>query len=231
MSYLDAEYLTPLFSMEPKQALLVLAENFLSEKDTLKYEDYLETYALFTALNERAIPPVYDPLPTIRGTKEKDLSGIESFMMKVRTELSLQLEKENSKELFNGFREKFRMQLNSGFFYEFSDGDLNRIQELINELRTEIQKSELFDANHKERILKRLESLQKELHKKVSSLDKFYGLIGDAGIALGKFGIDAKPFVDRVREISNIVWRTQARAEELPSGTSLPLLTEGDIEA
>jgi hypothetical protein len=31
-----------------------------------------------------------------------------------------------------------------------------------------------------------------------------------------------------IKEIADIVWRTQARAEELPSGDSHPLLTSGD---
>ncbi|MBI4826866.1 MAG: hypothetical protein HY807_10680 [Nitrospirae bacterium] len=43
-----------------------------------------------------------------------------------------------------------------------------------------------------------------------------------------KFGDDAKPFVDRIREIADIVWRTQARAEELPSSTPTPLITSAD---
>ena len=64
----------------------------------------------------------------------------------------------------------------------------------------------------------------------MSSLDRFWGLIGEAGVALGKFGQDAKPFVDRIREIAQIIWRTQARAEELPSGTPLPLLSDGKQE-
>jgi hypothetical protein len=80
--------------------------------------------------------------------------------------------------------------------------------------------------------LKRLESLQAEMHKRVSDLDRFWGLIGDAGVVLGKFGKDAKPFVDRIRDIADIVWRTQSRAEELPSGTSSPLLeNKDDIQA
>ena len=62
----------------------------------------------------------------------------------------------------------------------------------------------------------------------MSSLDKLWGLIGEAGVVLGKFGRDAKPFVDRIREIAQIAWRTQARAEELPSGTPLPLLSKGE---
>lgn len=88
----------------------------------------------------------------------------------------------------------------------------------------------MFDAKHKDRVLKRLEALQREVHKKMSNLDKLWSLVGDAGVALGKFGSDAKPFVDRIREIAQIVWRTQARAEELPSGTPLPLLTEGETD-
>jgi hypothetical protein len=78
--------------------------------------------------------------------------------------------------------------------------------------------------------LKRLESLQAEIHKRVPDLDKFWGLIGDAGVVIGKFGKDAKPIVDRIREIADIVWRTQFRAEELPSGTSSPLLEHKDDE-
>ena len=60
----------------------------------------------------------------------------------------------------------------------------------------------------------------------MSNLDRLWGLIGEAGVVLGKFGKDAKPLVDRIREITQIAWRTQARAEELPSGTTLPLLSD-----
>jgi len=48
--------------------------------------------------------------------------------------------------------------------------------------------------------------------------------MGDAGIALGKFGRDAKPFVDRVREILDIIWRSQATAEQLPASAKPALL-------
>lgn len=89
-----------------------------------------------------------------------------------------------------------------------------------------ISESKLFDENHKSRLLKRLERLQSELHKKVSDLDRFWGLIGEAGVAIGKFGNDVKPIVDRIREIAEIVWRTQARGEELPSGMPIPMLKE-----
>jgi len=96
----------------------------------------------------------------------------------------------------------------------------------VDELREEIQSSKLFEDKHKSRLLKRLEKLQSEMHKKMSDIDGFWGLVGDAGVVLGKLGKDSKPFVDRIREISDIVWRTQSRAEELPSGTQPPLLQD-----
>ncbi|WP_296505353.1 hypothetical protein [Rhodoferax sp.] len=119
-------------------------------------------------------------------------------------------------------RTKFRIALREGFKYEFSQGDLEKVQTLINELRAEVSASTLLEPEHKARLLKRLEALQAEIHKKISDLDKFWGLIGDASVVMAKIGNNAKPIVDRVREIADIVWRTQTRAEELPSGISLP---------
>jgi len=128
-------------------------------------------------------------------------------------------------------RNKYNTLFDNTFSYEFTTGDLDRIQKLINELRDNINLSELFTAEHKQRLLTRLERIQTELHKKVSDLDRFWGLIGDAGVVIGKFGNDAKPIVDRIKEIADIVWRTQSRSEELPSGTTIPFLnSKNDIQ-
>lgn len=128
---------------------------------------------------------------------------------------------------FSSLQDKYRTVLRSNFAYEFSQGDLDRIQNLLNELRAQISECSDLEVNHRQRLLARLEKLQSELHKRVSDLDRFWGLVGDAGVVLGKLGKDAKPIFDRIREISDIVWRTQARTEELPSGTPPPLLGNG----
>jgi len=41
---------------------------------------------------------------------------------------------------------------------------------------------------------------------------------------LGKLGKDAKPLVDRMKELAGIAWTAQTRAEELPSGSDHPML-------
>ncbi len=137
------------------------------------------------------------------------------------------------KDLFEGHSIKLKIESYKGryqtvfkasFAYEFSQGDFDRIQTLVNELRDHIFGNDSLEADHKQRLLKRLESLQSELHKRVSDLDMFWGLVGDAGVVLGKLGTDSKPIVDRVKEVAEIVWKTQARTEELPSSSPNPML-------
>ncbi|WP_217514437.1 hypothetical protein [Vibrio metschnikovii] len=122
------------------------------------------------------------------------------------------------------YSNRYKNAFKNTFAYEFSKGDLERVQELINELRVQISTIEDLDKSHKQRLLKRLEKLQSELHKRVSDLDRFWGLIGDAGVVLGKLGTDAKPIVDRIKEIAEIAWNTQSRTEELPSNSPNPML-------
>lgn len=186
------------------------------------YADYLDAFAALEAfILAHKLDNEFD-IPEISEDRGKNKIRINSFYTNVNSKISKLIEADQ----LESARFKYKAQLGSIFSYKFSDGDLSRIQELINELRDLINRSGIFESNHKERLLTKLENLQKELHKRVSNLDKFWGLIGDAGIALGKFGNDAKPFVDRMKEIAEIVWRTQASAEELPSGTSMPMLNK-----
>jgi len=132
-----------------------------------------------------------------------------------------------AKARYARYRNEFSEQLGEGFYYEFTELEIQRIQKLLNELREQFTGSDAFDEEHRRRLLLRLEKLQSELHKRVSDLDRFWGLIGDAGVVVGKLGEDAKPLVDRFREIVEIVWRAQAKAEKLPDNSNPPLSLKG----
>jgi len=125
-------------------------------------------------------------------------------------------------------REKQSARFGQVFLYKFQYEEIERIQLLINELRTFIRDSEDLEDDHKQRLLRRLEKLQAELHKAVSDLDRFWGLVGDAGVVLNKLGNDAKPFVNRIRELADIDFRSQSRAEGLPGDMPPPLLAKED---
>jgi hypothetical protein len=141
-----------------------------------------------------------------------------------------ELENEINVNTFNNSKPRFAAKFGKGFVYEFSEDDFKKVQLSINELRDLIFDSEIIEDNHKQRLLKRLERLQSELHKKMSNLDGFWGFVGEAGVVMGKFGKDVKPLTDRIKDVMNIVWRTQARAEELESGAPNPFLRASNDE-
>lgn len=181
----------------------------------------LEGYALMCEIADSKLLQINRPSFEISGNKNDDCSSINQYLYALETYCV----SEASKLKVGSFRNHFKAFLSAGFSYEFSQGDLDRVQVLINQVRDLISKATGLEKDHQRRLLARLEKLQMELHKKVSDLDHFWGLIGDAGVVLGKLGLDAKPIVDRIKEIADIVWQTQSRAEELPSGTQIPLLT------
>jgi hypothetical protein len=64
--------------------------------------------------------------------------------------------------LFNSLKEKYSNRFSQDAVYRFSDDDFNRIQVLINELRDLINNSQVITAKHKQRLLERLERMQRE---------------------------------------------------------------------
>lgn len=190
-----------------------------SESD---YQILTEVYALLIEISDVGLLPLKMEFFEFTGSLPDDCNNIFNHIQQIE-DICVS---EASKVRLNSFRSHFKATLGAAFCYEFSQGDIERVQTLINEIRNHIASATNFESNHRQRLLKRLEKLQAELHKKVSDLDRFWGLIGDAGVVLGKLGSDAKPIVDRIREVADIVWRTQARAEELPSGTRPPLLED-----
>lgn len=196
------------------------ADSIRNSLEQVSFVSYLEYYSLLRSFFKRHNYPFDDIIFT-----DDELENLQSISKTIAA-LNTGFRHKNTLNLIEKTNDRFDVLFKNTFIYEFTDGDLNRIQTLINELRDIVINSENFTAEHQQRVLRKLEKLQTELHKRVSNLDKFWGLVGDAGVAIGKFGTDAKPFVDRIRELADIVWRTQSKAEELPSGFKSPLLTE-----
>ncbi|WP_455888088.1 hypothetical protein [Pseudomonas rustica] len=183
----------------------------------------IEALALLSALREANLIHLDGYEPDVEGPLTRVCSDIWGFLQSMEEQL---LSQSASQKLEN-LKKHFSATLTDSFGYKFTDGDVSKIQRLINELRDFLMENTSLDDTHRQRMMKRLEDLQKELHKKVSDLSKMYALWGDAGIMLGKFGKDAKPFVDRCREIMGIAFRAEAQAENLPSDSE-PLAIGSD---
>lgn len=192
-----------------------------------EYYEYVKGFDVVRALADIASVNLPDPKLNAGVNVRGRINDVQAIRNVCREAIEL-FGQRGVAEQANSVRSIFQAKFGVGFYYEFTSGDLDRVQLLINELRESISSSDRFEEEHKQRLLRRLERLQGELHKRVPDLDRFWGLVGDAGIVLGKLGESAKPIVDRVREITEIVWRTQARKEELPSGARPALLESKD---
>jgi hypothetical protein len=112
----------------------------------------------------------------------------------------------------------------NSYEYEFKDDDFKRLQELINKLRELLQRSPEISENHRFRLLNRLEGLQKELHKRVSNLDRALGFLLDVSIIVKQTGEGAKPIADLAKEISKLITQVILISKGLPPGEIPPLL-------
>lgn len=127
-------------------------------------------------------------------------------------------------------KENYRLSLESGFYYEFSEGDVDAIKKSIKELKEKIEVCDKLSEDHKARVLKKLNDLDSEINIKMTTLDKAYVLISEASILIYKLEKEAKPYVQIIKKIINLIWRAEARAEGLPSDTYLSLPDETTIE-
>jgi hypothetical protein len=185
-------------------------------------DDLTEMLGLFQALAELA--GVDAKLPSLSGHAPSDLKKLHQHFEQLRVRFTEQAATAGIKDA----RERYLVELGHAFRYEFSDGDLKKIQELLNAQRDRIQASPEFNEKHKERLLRKLEQLQVELHKRMSNLDKFYALAGEGAVIVQKYGDAAKPFLDIIKAILRIAWVAQGRAEELPSNApNILIKTDG----
>lgn len=188
----------------------------LTEEDYQGLLDFLGFLKSFIEIHELKIDVNKPELD-----KENDYKLAKRIIKNLNSEIT-DYDRQNS---FRSAYKNYSALIPGGHIYEFLDSDFNHLQELINELRTLTRESDQLDEDHRRRLLRRIEKVQIELNKKMSSLDVFWGMLGEAGVVLGKFGENIKPLTDRVSEILKIVYKTEGRAGGLPPGKEPPLLS------
>ena len=152
--------------------------------------------------------------------KRKNIDRIVAEIEKASQEILPRLVERSFDDISSEFKEK----IGGKFYYELSDEELSAIQRLLNELRELIAQSGDLDARHKRRLMKRLEDLQRELHKQVSDFDHVWGLLVESAAYLGRAGETAKPVTDRLRDLKDIFWNNVKRRESLPPRQKFPEL-------
>src|SRR6185436_926334 len=135
----------------------------------------------------------------------QNISGVAGYFNQLRTVVRSELSSRHYKGYFESKTEEYVALFSKVSVYEFSEPDFKRAQGLVNELRDLIRDSTLISEEHKRRLLRKLEAMRGELHRRTSDIDRFWGFIGEAGIAMRKFGEDLAPISERVLELGGIV--------------------------
>ena len=213
-------------------AAVMLRDKFYLFLGTLnpdqQYSATQQLWALLKVLREDKRHPFN--VPNLTGQHNMDIGMIKNVVDGFTKEAEKQIESQNEKAKLIHYEDVYRISLGNVFHFEFSEGDLQRIQKLANELRDLISISGEIEEKHKQRLLRKLERFQSELHKKTSDLDRTWGFLLEASTCLGQMGENVKPMVDRIRELVGIIGPTHARAYDLPSNLPIKLLGSSEDE-
>jgi hypothetical protein len=146
-----------------------------------------------------------EPFPEIGPQRHQNVANVAAYFSRQRDQTRTELSGRYSRGYFETKTEEYVALFSKVSVYEFSETEYKRVHELVRELRDLIRSSSLITEEHKRRLLRRLEAMHAELHKKTSDIDRFWGFIGEAGIAMRKFGEDLAPISERVLELGGIV--------------------------
>lgn len=117
---------------------------------------------------------------------------------------------------FEELNAKISSKYGNYILYELTENQIQEIQNLINELRNKINECEDFEDFHKQRILKKLEKLQSEVHKKMTDFDRIFGFVVEMRYLYENYK-ESKPLFDLSVKIANIALDAMALANGLPA--------------
>ncbi len=163
-----------------------------------EYEQTLAAWSLVLELCDRADlrPPVVD----FTGANETNAANIREAICVLGSDVSLAMTNETLRKM----RANYAAQLEGIPLYEVSDEDLSLVQQRLTDLRGLIQASGVLNDDQRKRLLARLEVVQTGLHKKMSNLDGIFGFLFDLSALQSEIGADAKPFLDRAKDIARV---------------------------
>jgi hypothetical protein len=169
-----------------------------------QHDDYVEALSILRAF-AMARDAKLEPFPEIGPQRNQNISNIAGYFNQLRTRVRSELTNRHARGYFESKTEEYVALFARVPVYEFSESDFKRVQDLVNELRNLFHESTLISDEHKRRLLRRLDAMHGELRKKTNDIDRFWGFIGEAGIAMRKFGEDLAPISERVLELGGIV--------------------------
>ncbi len=182
------------------------------------HDDYVEALSILRAF-ARAREAKLEAFPEIGPQRRQNILNIKGYFTQLRNMAHSQLAERHAKGYFDSKTEEYLLLFSKLPVYEFGESEFKRVHELIRELGDLFRATTLVSDDQKSRLLRKLEAMRRELHRKTTDIDRFWGFLGEAAIAMRKYGEDLKPVADRVLELSALITATIFRKEGI---TALP---------
>lgn len=221
----------------PLEAGLMICDTFMDfnaqfdedEDQEKEFKEYIRYYTLLKAFKES----YGDKFPETREIEslEGDSAGTDkqAIMEEIATAFDEFKEVLTTIEIgtlldnsFDKYKEVLLVKFGKSFSYEFSQGDMDQVNSLLGELKKLITDSKNLKPPHKQRLNKKIMTQELSLQKKITDLDGYWGLMGDMLILKMRFGSAVNDIQEKFWTLFEVVWRTQARGEELPSDQAMP---------
>lgn len=158
------------------------------------------------------------------GVPKRDIQAIDDQFNNLRNWSTENLRKRRAQSRFAEAKQRFAENARAPFAYTFDTDELATLQRLVNEVRDNLVGLETVPENWRTRMLRKLEALQGELHERMSTMDRFWGVVGEAIPVLYRAGVAAKPIVNRLREMAEIGLRVHAVFYGLPAPPGVAFL-------
>jgi hypothetical protein len=191
------------------------------------HDDYVEALSILRAFATAREAKVL-PFPELGPQRHQNVASVTNYFNQLRNNVRNELTSRHSRGYFDSKTDEYISLFAKAQVYEFSESDFKRVHELISQLRELIANNGLIAEGHKRRLLRRLEAMRNELHKKTSDIDRFWGFLGEAGITMRKYGADLDPISDRVLELADITLGVIRAKEGIRSLPELSQLLSAD---
>ncbi len=168
------------------------------------HDDYVEALGILRAFGA-AREAKLEPFPEIGPQRHQNIANITAYFARLRNTVRMELTSRHARGHFEFKTEEYLSLFSRIAMYEFPEPEFQRAVVLINELRELLRASALVSEDQQRRLLRKLEAMRGELHKKTTDIDRFWGFLGEAGIAMRKLGADFEPVSHRVLELARIV--------------------------
>jgi len=203
---------------DPYERIHAVAKKYLeaakADDGVLKSSHHIEAAMLGKYFVEQEGLPLMAGFPNFKvgGVPPQARQYITAMHEWLRDYAAFRLERDAA-ETAESLEEHFAALLDENLGYDLPEQQLTQLRGFVTALQEKISSANAPCEHRRDRLLKRLEKLQSELHSKLSSLDRLYGTTMEVLVVAQTLGDKSKAVLDIAGKIFAIIWAVHSRKD------------------